>query len=76
MLDVAGDTLVAVALLAGIVRRLARSGPVPGWPVLGALGLGVAGAFAVDHVERGHGIAPPPRGALGEPACSTACSGR
>jgi len=44
-LDVAGDTLVAVALLAGIVRHLARSGVVPGWPVLGALGLGVAGAF-------------------------------
>ena len=46
VLDVAGDTLVAVALLAGIVRRLVRSGPVPGWPVLGALALGVAGAFA------------------------------
>jgi 1L-myo-inositol 1-phosphate cytidylyltransferase / CDP-L-myo-inositol myo-inositolphosphotransferase len=45
VLDVAGDTLVAVALLAGIVRRLVRSGPVPGWPVLAALGLGVAGAF-------------------------------
>jgi 1L-myo-inositol 1-phosphate cytidylyltransferase / CDP-L-myo-inositol myo-inositolphosphotransferase len=46
VLDVAGDTLVAVALLAGIVRRLVRSGPVPGWTVLAALGLGVAGAFA------------------------------
>jgi phosphatidylglycerophosphate synthase len=45
VLDVAGDTLVAVALLAGIVRRLVRSGPVPGWPVLAALGVGVAGAF-------------------------------
>jgi phosphatidylglycerophosphate synthase len=45
VLDVAGDTLVAVALLAGIVRRLVRSGQVPGWPVLAALGLGVAGAF-------------------------------
>jgi len=44
-LDVASDTLVAVALLAGIVRRLARSGSVPAWPMLGALGLGVAGAF-------------------------------
>jgi phosphatidylglycerophosphate synthase len=45
VLDVAGDTLVAVALLGGIVRRLVRGGAVPGWPVL-ALGFGVAGAFA------------------------------
>ena len=46
VLDVAGDTLVAVALLAGIVRRLVRSGPVPGGPLLAALALGIAGAFA------------------------------
>jgi len=45
VLDVAGDTLVALALLAGIVRRLVRAGAVPGWPVLAALGLGVVGAF-------------------------------
>lgn len=45
VLDVAADTLVAIALLAGIVRRLVREGPVPGWPVLVALGLGVVGAF-------------------------------
>jgi phosphatidylglycerophosphate synthase len=47
LLDVVGDTLVAVALLAGIVRRLAHAGRLPGWPVLAALVLGVAGAFAV-----------------------------
>jgi phosphatidylglycerophosphate synthase len=45
-LDVTGDTLVAVALLAGIVRHLARSHAMPGWPVVAALGLGVAGSFA------------------------------
>jgi phosphatidylglycerophosphate synthase len=45
VLDVAGDTLVAVALIAGIVCRLMRSGAVPGWPVLTMLGLGIAGAF-------------------------------
>jgi len=45
VLDVAGDTLVAVALLAGIVRRLVRAGAVPGWPVLAALVFGIAGAF-------------------------------
>lgn len=47
VLDVAGDTLVHVALLAGIAHRLARTGAPPDWPVLIALGLGVAGAFAV-----------------------------
>ena len=45
VLDVAGDTLVAVALLGGIVRRLVWSGTLPAWSVLMALGLGVAGAF-------------------------------
>jgi phosphatidylglycerophosphate synthase len=47
LLDITGDTVVHAALLAGIVRRLARVGALPGWPVLVALGLGVAGAFAV-----------------------------
>jgi phosphatidylglycerophosphate synthase len=47
VLDITGDTVVNVALLAGIVRRLARTDALPGWPVLLALGLGVAGAFAV-----------------------------
>jgi len=47
LLDVVGDTLVAVALLAGVVRRLAHAGHFPGWPALVALILGVAGAFAV-----------------------------
>jgi phosphatidylglycerophosphate synthase len=46
VLDVAGDTLVNAALLAGIVHRLARADALPGWPVLAALALGVAGAFA------------------------------
>jgi len=45
-LDVTGDTLVAVALLAGIAWRLARTGALPGLSVLVALGLGVAGSFA------------------------------
>ncbi len=43
-LDVTGDTLVHAALLAGIVRRLDGA---PGPPLLLALGLGIAGAFAV-----------------------------
>jgi phosphatidylglycerophosphate synthase len=45
-LDVTGDTLVHVALLAGIARRLARAGNAPGWPALAALLVGVVGAFA------------------------------
>jgi len=46
-LDIAGDTLVHVALLAGITLRLAATGAMPSWATLTALGLGVAGAFAV-----------------------------
>lgn len=46
-LDVVGDTLVAVALLAGIALHLAHAGTFPGWPALVALLLGVVGAFAV-----------------------------
>ncbi len=46
-LDVIGDTVVHAALLAGIVRRLARSSVLPGrWELL-ALGLGVVAAFGV-----------------------------
>jgi phosphatidylglycerophosphate synthase len=45
-LDMTGDTLVHVAVLTGIARRLARAGHMPGWPVLALLGVGVAGAFA------------------------------
>jgi len=51
VLDVAGDTLVAVALLAGIVLRLTASGQFPGWPALLALSLGVAGGFTVIKVS-------------------------
>lgn len=47
LLDIAGDLAVNVAVLAGIARRLLRTGAVPDWPVLLTLGLGVAGAFAV-----------------------------
>lgn len=47
VLDITGDTVVNLALLAGIVRRLAHTGALPGWPVLAALGAGVVGAFAV-----------------------------
>jgi phosphatidylglycerophosphate synthase len=46
-LDVVGDTLVHAALLAGIAVRLARSGSLPGWPVLTLLAVGVVAAFAV-----------------------------
>jgi phosphatidylglycerophosphate synthase len=46
-LDVSGDTVVHVAVLGGIAARIARAGSAPGWPVLGALLLGVLGAFAV-----------------------------
>ena len=46
-LDVAGDTLVAVALLVGIVLRLVGSGQSPEWPALLALFLGVAAGFTV-----------------------------
>ncbi|HLK11723.1 MAG TPA: CDP-alcohol phosphatidyltransferase family protein [Candidatus Binatia bacterium] len=46
-LDVIGDTLVHVALLAGIAVRLAQVEGVPGRGTLVLLGAGVAGAFAV-----------------------------
>jgi phosphatidylglycerophosphate synthase len=45
LLDVTGDTLVHVALLAGIARQLARVGTWPGAATLILLGLGIAGAF-------------------------------
>jgi len=45
-LDVTGDTVVHIAVLAGIARRVARAGSAPGWPLLAALLLGVVGAFA------------------------------
>ena len=45
-LDVTGDTVVHVAVLAGIARRVALAGSAPGWPLLAALLLGVVGAFA------------------------------
>ncbi|HJQ74387.1 MAG TPA: CDP-alcohol phosphatidyltransferase family protein [Gaiellaceae bacterium] len=47
LLDIGGDTLVHLAVLAGIAMRIARDGDAPGWPVLGALLLGIVGAFAV-----------------------------
>jgi phosphatidylglycerophosphate synthase len=46
VLDVSGDTLIHVAVLAGIAARLARTGSVPGTATLVALGAGIAGAFA------------------------------
>jgi phosphatidylglycerophosphate synthase len=46
-LDMTGDTVVHVAVLAGIARRVARAGSTPGWPLLAALLVGVLGAFAV-----------------------------
>lgn len=47
VLDVTGDTLVHVALFAGIARRLAAGGMVPDTTVLATLGTGILGAFAV-----------------------------
>jgi phosphatidylglycerophosphate synthase len=46
-LDVTGDTVVHVALLAGVAMRIARTASVPGWPTLALLLVGVLGAFAV-----------------------------
>jgi phosphatidylglycerophosphate synthase len=46
-LDMIGDTVVHVAVLAGIATRVTRAGAAPGWPLLAALLLGVLGAFAV-----------------------------
>jgi phosphatidylglycerophosphate synthase len=46
-LDVTGDTLVHVAVLAGVTVHLARAGAVPGRGVLAALGVAVLAAFAV-----------------------------
>lgn len=54
-LDVLGDTVVHLAVLAGLAIRVAESGNGPGWPVLAVLGLGVMGSFAViswsEHTE-------------------------
>jgi phosphatidylglycerophosphate synthase len=46
-LDIVGDTVVHLALLVGIAGRIAATGDAPGWTVLGTLGVGVLGAFAV-----------------------------
>lgn len=46
LLDITGDTLVHLALFAGIARRLAASGSVPSTATLLVLGAGVLGAFA------------------------------
>lgn len=46
-LDLAGDTVVHLAVLGGIARRLAEAGAAPSWGTLAALAAGVAGAFAV-----------------------------
>jgi phosphatidylglycerophosphate synthase len=45
-LDVTGDTVVHLALLAGIARRLARVAAWPGAGTLALLVVGVLGAFA------------------------------
>ena len=54
-LDVGGDTVVHVAVLAGIATRLERAGQAPGWPTLAVLFVGVCAAFAVitwsEHTE-------------------------
>jgi phosphatidylglycerophosphate synthase len=46
-LDMAGDTVVHLAVLAGIARRIARAGSAPGSWLLAALFVGVLGAFAM-----------------------------
>ena len=46
-LDLTGDTVVHVALLGGVARRLAVTGGMPSWWALALLGVGVLGAFAV-----------------------------
>ena len=46
-LDMGGDTLVHLALLAGLTARLRRAGSAPGGPVLVLLLLGIVGAFLV-----------------------------
>src|SRR5262249_58734090 len=46
-LDVVGDTLVHVAVLAGIGLRIARAGDAPGWPAVAFLLAGIAGALRV-----------------------------
>jgi phosphatidylglycerophosphate synthase len=54
-LDVVGDTVVHLAVVAGIALRLARAGTVPPWPVFALLGAGIVGAFVAmtwsEHVE-------------------------
>src|SRR4029453_8715440 len=54
-LDVTGDTVVHVALLAGIALRLASAGETPGRAAMIGLATGIAGAFATitlsEHAE-------------------------
>ncbi len=54
-LDVTGDTVVHVALLAGIALRLAASGETPSVAAMVGLATGIAGAFAAislsEHAE-------------------------
>jgi phosphatidylglycerophosphate synthase len=53
-LDVSGDTIVHVCLLAGIAARIAATGQRPdGW-VLAALAAGVVGSFAVTTWSEHH----------------------
>jgi len=46
-LDMAGDTVVHLAVLGGLALRLLHGPGLPGRPILGLLGLGVLGSFAV-----------------------------
>jgi len=54
-LDMAGDTVVHLAVLGGLALRLLHGPGLPGWPVLTLLGLGILASFAViswsEHAE-------------------------
>ena len=78
-LDVTGDTFVHVGAARAASRSGSRAaGAVPGWPrARRRSALGVVGAFAVDHLERADGGAPPAGTRTpGRTASSTACSRR
>jgi len=60
-LDITGDTVVHVAVIAGVATRIGREGAFPGWPTLALLLVGVVGAFVVmtwseETEERRHRV--------------------